>query len=106
MTELAPILSTGAEPRNRRIVPAVLCGGSGSGLREIGRLAGRGHPDGEVPLVRENEPVYLPLGCLHRLANPGRVPVKIVEVQTGAYVEEDDILRVVDDLGRTQGAAS
>ena len=56
--------------------------------------------DGEVSLVRENESIYLPLGCMHRLANPGRIPVEIVEVQTGAYLEEDDILRVDDDFGR------
>ena len=56
--------------------------------------------DGEVLLVRENESVYLPLGCVHRLANPGRIPVEIVEVQTGAYLEEDDIVRIEDDFGR------
>ena len=50
--------------------------------------------------MRENESIYLPLGCVHRLANPGRIPVEIVEVQTGAYLEEDDILRVEDDFGR------
>ena len=56
--------------------------------------------DGEVTLVRENEFVYLPFGCVHRLANPGRIPVEIVEVQTGAYLEEDDIVRIEDDFGR------
>ena len=64
-----------------------------SGTAEVTR-------DGEVSLVRENESIYLPLGCMHRLANPGRIPVEIVEVQTGAYLEEDDILRVDDDFGR------
>jgi mannose-1-phosphate guanylyltransferase / mannose-6-phosphate isomerase len=64
-----------------------------SGTAEVTR-------DGEVALVRENESIYLPLGCVHRLANPGRIPVEIVEVQTGAYLEEDDILRVEDDFGR------
>ena len=64
-----------------------------SGTAEVTR-------DGEVLLVRENESIYLPLGCLHRLANPGRIPVEIVEVQTGAYLEEDDIERVEDDFGR------
>ena len=57
--------------------------------------------DGEVLLLRENESVYLPLGCLHRLANPGRIPVEIIEVQTGAYLEEDDIVRVEDDFSRS-----
>ena len=56
--------------------------------------------DDEVSLVRENKSIYLPLGCMHRLANPGRIPVEIVEVQTGGYLEEDDILRVEDDFGR------
>ena len=55
--------------------------------------------------MRENESVYLPLGCVHRLANPGRIPVEIVEVQTGAYLEEDDIVRIEDDFGRLSGAA-
>ena len=56
--------------------------------------------DAEVFLVRENESVYLPFGCVHRLANPGRIPVEIVEVQTGGYLEEDDIVRIEDDFGR------
>ena len=56
--------------------------------------------DDEVFLVRENESVYLPFGCVHRLANPGRIPVEIVEVQTGGYLEEDDIVRIEDDFGR------
>lgn len=57
--------------------------------------------DQEVIMVRENESIYLPLGCTHRLRNPGRIPVEIVEVQTGAYLEEDDIIRVEDDFGRS-----
>jgi mannose-1-phosphate guanylyltransferase/mannose-6-phosphate isomerase len=56
--------------------------------------------DGEVLLLRENESAYLPLGCLHRLSNPGRIPVEIIEVQTGSYLEEDDIVRTEDDYGR------
>jgi mannose-1-phosphate guanylyltransferase/mannose-6-phosphate isomerase len=56
--------------------------------------------DGEVFLLRENESIYLPLGCVHRLANPGMIPVEIIEVQTGAYLEEDDIVRIEDDFGR------
>ena len=56
--------------------------------------------DDEVLMVRENESVYLPLGCVHRLANPGRIPVEIIEVQTGSYLEEDDIVRIEDDFGR------
>ncbi|RDD62280.1 mannose-1-phosphate guanylyltransferase/mannose-6-phosphate isomerase [Ferruginivarius sediminum] len=56
--------------------------------------------DNELLMVRENESVYLPLGCVHRLANPGKIPVEIIEVQTGAYLEEDDIVRIQDDFGR------
>lgn len=56
--------------------------------------------DGETLIVRENESVFLPQGCTHRLANPGRIPVEIIEVQTGAYLEEDDIVRLEDDFGR------
>ena len=52
--------------------------------------------------MHENESVYLPLGCAHRLANPGKIPVEIVEVQTGAYLEEDDIVRIEDDFGRAE----
>jgi mannose-1-phosphate guanylyltransferase / mannose-6-phosphate isomerase len=56
--------------------------------------------DNETLLLRENESVYLPTGCLRRLANPGRIPVEIVEVQTGAYLEEDDVVCTEDDVGR------
>jgi mannose-1-phosphate guanylyltransferase / mannose-6-phosphate isomerase len=56
--------------------------------------------DSEVIVVRENESIYLPAGCVHRLANPGKIPVELIEVQTGAYLEEDDIVRIEDDFGR------
>ncbi len=56
--------------------------------------------DAETLQIHENESVYLPAGCLHRLSNTGRIPVELVEVQTGAYLEEDDIVRVEDDFGR------
>jgi mannose-1-phosphate guanylyltransferase/mannose-6-phosphate isomerase len=56
--------------------------------------------DGTVELVRENESVYLTLGCVHRLGNPGKIPVEIIEVQTGTYLQEDDIIRIEDDFGR------
>ncbi len=54
----------------------------------------------DVRLLSENESVYIPIGCVHRLRNPGRVPVELVEVQTGSYLEEDDIVRLEDDFGR------
>ncbi|MCX5616493.1 mannose-1-phosphate guanylyltransferase/mannose-6-phosphate isomerase [Bombella sp. TMW 2.2559] len=51
----------------------------------------------EQIMVRENESVYLPLGCVHRLENPGRIPITLIEVQSGPYLGEDDIVRL-DDL--------
>lgn len=56
--------------------------------------------DSEIITVRENESIYLPAGCVHRLANRGRIPVELIEVQTGGYLEEDDIIRIEDDFGR------
>jgi len=56
--------------------------------------------DGEEILLRENESIFLPLGCVHRLANPGRVPLNIIEVQSGAYLGEDDIVRLEDVYAR------
>jgi len=56
--------------------------------------------DDERLIVRENESVYLPLGCAHRLENPGKVPLNIIEVQSGAYLGEDDIVRIEDSYGR------
>jgi mannose-1-phosphate guanylyltransferase/mannose-6-phosphate isomerase len=56
--------------------------------------------DKEVMIVRENESVYLPLGCVHRLENPGRIPITLIEVQSGAYLGEDDIVRLEDTYGR------
>jgi mannose-1-phosphate guanylyltransferase len=56
--------------------------------------------DGEVITLRENESVYLPVGCEHRLANPGRILLELIEVQTGSYLGEDDIVRIQDDFGR------
>jgi mannose-1-phosphate guanylyltransferase/mannose-6-phosphate isomerase len=56
--------------------------------------------DNEESLVRENESIYLPLGCVHRLENPGRIPLTLIEVQSGAYLGEDDIVRLEDTYGR------
>jgi mannose-1-phosphate guanylyltransferase/mannose-6-phosphate isomerase len=58
------------------------------------------HRDGEEILLRENESVYLPLGCIHRLDNPGKIPLVLVEVQSGSYLGEDDIVRFADTYGR------
>ena len=51
-------------------------------------------------LLGENQSMYIPLGCMHRLSNPGKIPLKIIEVQSGPYLEEDDIERFEDDHGR------
>jgi len=56
--------------------------------------------DGKEKLVTENESVYVPLGAVHRLENPGKVPMVLIEVQTGAYVGEDDIVRYEDAYAR------
>ncbi len=56
--------------------------------------------DEEEILVRENESIYLPLGCAHRLANPGKLPLNLIEVQSGPYLQEDDIVRIDDDFAR------
>ena len=55
----------------------------------------------EITLVTENQGVYIPLGEKHRMANPGRVPMYLIEVQTGAYLGEDDIVRYEDIYDRT-----
>ncbi len=54
----------------------------------------------EVFLVSENESTYIPLGTTHRLENPGRVPLEMIEVQSGSYLGEDDIVRFEDVYGR------
>lgn len=54
----------------------------------------------ETLLFHENESVYIPLGSLHRLENPGKVPLCLIEVQSGGYLGEDDIVRLEDTYGR------
>ncbi len=51
--------------------------------------------------IHENESAYVPKSTLHRLENPGKIPLEIIEVQNGEYVEEDDIVRIDDHYGRT-----
>jgi mannose-1-phosphate guanylyltransferase/mannose-6-phosphate isomerase len=51
-------------------------------------------------IVRENESVYIPIGTEHRLENPGKLPLQLIEVQSGPYLGEDDIVRVADSYGR------
>jgi mannose-1-phosphate guanylyltransferase/mannose-6-phosphate isomerase len=56
--------------------------------------------DAKVELVHENESIYLPIGSVHRLANPGKIDLELIEVQTGSYFGEDDIVRIDDDYSR------
>ena len=58
----------------------------------------------EVKLVTENQSVYIPLGSNHRMTNPGKVQMVLIEVQTGSYLGEDDIIRYDDVYARGQGA--
>lgn len=56
--------------------------------------------DEEIKLVTENESVYIPLGAVHRMENPGKLPMILIEVQTGTYLGEDDIVRYEDKYAR------
>ena len=56
----------------------------------------------EIILLGENESTYIPLGVTHRLENPGQIPLEIIEVQSGSYLGEDDIVRFEDNYGRKQ----
>ena len=60
--------------------------------------------DKEVRLLTENQSVYIPLGAVHRMENPGKVNMVLIEVQTGSYLGEDDIVRYEDVYARSQGA--
>ena len=64
---------------------------SGQGLVEI---------DGEKKILRQNESTYIPLGCKHRLSNLDKIPLVLIEVQSGDYLGEDDIIRFEDKYGR------
>ena len=53
-----------------------------------------------VKIVHENESIYIPIGATHRMENPGKIPLELIEVQTGSYLGEDDIIRIEDDYQR------
>ena len=57
--------------------------------------------DDEIKLITENESVYIPLGAKHRMENPGKMPMVLIEVQTGGYLGEDDIIRYEDIYARS-----
>ena len=54
----------------------------------------------QTMLLSENQSTYIPLGAVHRLSNPGSIPLEMIEVQSGSYLEEDDIIRLEDNYGR------
>ena len=56
--------------------------------------------NGEVRLLRENESTYIPIEAVHRLSNPGKTPLELIEVQVGSYLGEDDIVRIEDGYNR------
>ena len=60
----------------------------------------------EVRNVHENELIYIPIGSIHRLANPGKIPLELIEVQVGSYLGEDDIVRLDDVYGRGNGSSA
>jgi mannose-1-phosphate guanylyltransferase/mannose-6-phosphate isomerase len=55
----------------------------------------------QVKTLHENESIYIPLGTPHRLENPGKIELELIEVQTGSYLGEDDIVRIEDDYRRS-----
>ena len=55
----------------------------------------------DVRIMHENESIYIPIGAVHRLENPGKISLELIEVQTGSYLGEDDIIRIEDDYRRS-----
>ena len=59
------------------------------------------HKNGEEMLLTENESTYIHVGETHSLENPGQLPLELIEIQTGSYLGEDDIVRFEDKYGRS-----
>ena len=57
--------------------------------------------DGKILTLHENESIYIPMGAVHRMENPGKIMLELIEVQTGSYLGEDDIIRIEDDYQRS-----
>ena len=57
--------------------------------------------DATSSVLSENQSTYIPVGAKHRLSNPGKIPLLIIEIQNGAYLGEDDIVRFEDNYGRS-----
>ena len=60
----------------------------------------------EVVLMHENESIYLPIGTIHRMTNLGKIDLKLIEVQTGSYLGEDDFIRIEDVYNRRSPASA
>jgi len=60
----------------------------------------------DTVLLSENQSIYIPIGTVHRLENPGKVPLHLIEVQSGSYLGEDDIVRFEDSYGRAPAQKS
>jgi mannose-1-phosphate guanylyltransferase/mannose-6-phosphate isomerase len=56
-------------------------------------------------VLHENESTFIPMGAVHRLENPGKIPLEMIEVQSGSYLGEDDIVRIEDVYGRTDASS-
>ena len=56
----------------------------------------------EIQTITKNQSTYIPIGALHRLENTGKLPLEMIEVQSGSYLGEDDIERYEDDYGRVK----
>ena len=54
-----------------------------------------------LTILHENQSIYIPQGAVHRLGNPGKIQLEMIEIQTGSYLGEDDIVRLVDEFGRS-----
>jgi mannose-6-phosphate isomerase-like protein (cupin superfamily) len=55
-------------------------------------------------ILKEDQSAYIPLGIVHRLENPGKIPLELIEVQSGSYLAEDDVVRLDDVYGRHNGS--
>ncbi|EKK9251108.1 mannose-1-phosphate guanylyltransferase/mannose-6-phosphate isomerase [Salmonella enterica] len=70
------------------------------GVKDLVAGTARVTINGEVKLLGENESIYIPLGATHCLENPGKIPLDLIEVRSGSYLEEDDVVRFRDRYGR------
>ena len=79
------------------IIPVILCGGSSTRLWPRSR---KSFPK-QFVLLTENQSTYIPLDVKHRLENPGKTDLELIEVRSGSYLGEDDIVRFEDTYGRS-----